>query len=98
MRKTQALPEAVPVQKKPTSGFIMDFAEELAGRAEIVMKKTEIKLFPIVSPAPENAPDPIDPERLDCAYPPLFLELQKMLEKIENALNDIESIVNRAEI
>lgn len=79
--------------REPAAGQLLRMFEQLSHRAVELSGHIEGKLSPFTRPAnPVNNKDkPADP------WPPYFAELRDHYDRLRLALNEIESIVGRAE-
>ncbi|KAA0888712.1 hypothetical protein [Oryzomonas rubra] len=75
---------------------IREFGAKLADRANSLAEKVETRLRPITTPPSPN-PGKSSPGE-DSKYPPLFQELNGILESISDSLDAIDGTIYRVEL
>lgn len=88
------LNEIEPARQNYGSCVIQELSR-ISDLADSLAKRTEDRLLSIISPTPQST-DQLkkDPQQ----YPPFLQEIRELTDKIERALNNIESTIKRVEI
>jgi len=79
----------------PIAREVMNALDRLASAAEKVACRTADKLHPICQSA---CPSPDGCDKVAREYPPLFSEMREKLETIENSIDRINNVLDRAEV
>ena len=88
--------ESTIQKRRPVSADILQFARDLASRAQEISTIVDDKLAPVMIRAQLPSDDVQDNVMVD--YPPLFLDLRDSLLSIEAALNSIVYAMSRTEL
>lgn len=89
----QAIPQPA---RQPVSADVMQYAQNLANRAQSLAERVNGKLHPVMTSETPRACGTACKDSVE--YPPMFADMRNNLQGIEAALDSIEYAMSRTEL
>lgn len=90
---TQAPPQPA---RQPVSADVMQYANNLANRAQSLAERVNEKLHPVMTSETPRARGTVCKDSVE--YPPMFADMRNNLQRIDAALDSIEYAMSRTEL